>query len=128
MVDALTARSFCPRFHRAAELVGKRWSAAAIRALLPGPLRFNALQASIPGVSARMLSERLAELEDEGVVQREVSARAPVRVTYALTPKGRALARVVDALTDWAHHWTALRPGEGRDRGHARATTQRRAR
>ena len=125
MSDVGTPRSFCPRFHRAAQLVGKRWSGAVVRELLQGTRRFNALQAAIPGLSARMLTERLQELESEGVLVRAVSRGTPVQVAYTLTAKGRALGKVVDALTTWAHAWTALRPGEARPRAAARRARPR---
>jgi DNA-binding HxlR family transcriptional regulator len=120
MSDVGTPLSFCPHFHRAAELIGKRWSGAVVRELLQGTRRFNALQAAIPGLSARMLSERLQELEAEGVLVRSVTPGPPVQVAYTLTAKGRALGKVVDALTSWAHEWTPSRPGTARARGTAR--------
>jgi DNA-binding HxlR family transcriptional regulator len=52
-----------------------------------------------------MLTERLQELEQEGIVERTVIPESPVRVEYSLTPKGRALASAVDAISDWAHKW-----------------------
>lgn len=125
MADAVKA-SFCPRFHRAAELVGRRWTGAVVRALLQGLKRFNDLEAAIPGVSARMLTERLRELEAEEIVVRRVLGEAPVRVEYELTYKGRALGKVVDALTEWAHDWTELQPGDPADEPHHAARSSRR--
>ena len=52
-----------------------------------------------------MLSERLQELEQEGIVERTVVPDMPVRVEYALTRKGRALASAIDAIAEWAHKW-----------------------
>ena len=97
--------SLCPRFHRAIELVGRRWTGAIIFVLLKGRIRFAGLRAAIPEITDRMLSERLRELEQEGVVERCVVPDTPVRVEYALTEKGRALATAVDALGAWAHDW-----------------------
>lgn len=97
--------NFCPSFHKATELVGRRWTGAVVRALMGGPARFSELEAEIPGVSARMLAERLRELETEEIVAREVDAQASVRVTYQLTYKGRALGPVVEAIDSWAHDW-----------------------
>jgi DNA-binding HxlR family transcriptional regulator len=96
----------CPLFHRAVELVGRRWTGAIIFVLLlRGRTRFAGLRAAIPDITDRMLSERLRELEQEGVVERCVIPDTPVRVEYALTDKGRALATAVDALGAWAHEW-----------------------
>jgi len=96
---------FCPYYHHAVELIGRRWTGAIVRALLSGEERFSDLTAAIPGLSDRLLSERLKELEAEGVVTRTVVPETPVRIQYQLTEKGRALASVVDALSAWANRW-----------------------
>jgi DNA-binding HxlR family transcriptional regulator len=87
-------------------LVGKRWSGAILISLLDGPRRFGELARGIPGVSDRLLSERLRELEDEGVVARTVEPDAPVRVTYALTEKGAELKPAMDELGEWGRRWS----------------------
>lgn len=97
--------AFCPNFQRAVELIGSRWTGAVIRALSSGLVRFSDLTANIPGLSDRMLSERLKELEVEGVVSRTVIPETPVRVEYRLTDKGLALQRVMAELSDWAEAW-----------------------
>ncbi len=94
-------------FQRAIELIGKRWSGAVVRALLPRPARFNQLLAGIPSISDRVLTERLRELEMEGIVERLVDPGPPVRVSYRLTARGRALQPVVAAVDDWAGAWMA---------------------
>ena len=76
-----------------------------IRALLPGPARFNSLLGGIPGVSDRVLTERLRELELAGIVERLVDPGPPVRVSYRLTARGRALEPVVAAVTEWSEAW-----------------------
>ena len=95
----------CTRFHRAIELIGRRWSGAIIFVLLRSRARFAEIRDAIPEMTDRMLSERLLELEKEGIVERTVIPDTPVRVEYALTKKGRALVPAVDALVDWAHKW-----------------------
>lgn len=95
----------CTRFHKAIELIGRRWSGAIIFVLLRRRARFAEIRDAIPDMTDRMLSERLLELEEEGVVERTVIPDTPVRVEYALTKKGRALVPAVDALVDWAHKW-----------------------
>lgn len=102
----------CSRFHRASELIGRRWTGAIIYVLLRSRCRFAALRESIPDITDRMLSERLHELEQEGIVAREVVPETPVRVEYSLTKKGRALAKAIDAISDWAHDW--IEPAVGR--------------
>ena len=102
------APELCARFHRASELVGRRWTGAIIFVLLQSGCRFAALRDAIPDITDRMLSDRLQELEAEGVVERTVVPETPVRVEYALTKKGRALEAPMGALTDWAHKWVKL--------------------
>ncbi len=97
--------TFCPRFHKAVELVGGRWSGAIIRILLGGGKRFNELALAIPGISGKLLSARLRELEEAGVVKRDVDCGPPVRVTYSLTRAGTELDATVEALTQWAERW-----------------------
>src|ERR1051326_6017194 len=89
-------------FQRAIELIGKRWTGAVVRALMPAPARFNQLLSGIPGISDRVLTERLRELESEGVVERLVDPGPPVRVSYRLTARGRALGPVLSAVAEWA--------------------------
>ena len=95
----------CPIYHRAIELIGRRWTGAILSAMLAGESRFSALTESVPGLSDRLLSERLKELEVEGIVTRSVFPEIPVRIEYTLTEKGRALGEVMDAIGAWAHRW-----------------------
>jgi len=96
----------CARFHRASELIGRRWTGAIIFVLLKSRCRFATLRDAIPDITDRMLSERLQELEQEGIVERTVVPDTPVRVEYALSKKGRALASAINAIADWAEKWT----------------------
>jgi DNA-binding HxlR family transcriptional regulator len=97
--------AFCPYYHRAVEIIGRRWAGAVVRALLAGVTRFNEIATACPGMSHRVLSRRLRDLEDDGIVVRTVYGETPVRIEYRLTPKGEALAEPVIALTGWAEHW-----------------------
>ncbi len=92
-------------FQRAIELIGKRWTGAVVKALIPAPARFNQLLAGIPGISDRVLTERLRELESEGIVERLVDPGPPVRVSYRLTSRGHALEPVLAAVSQWAESW-----------------------
>src|SRR5438045_636370 len=102
------APELCVRFHRASELIGRRWTGAIIFVLLKSRCRFATLRDAIPDITDRMLSERLQELEQEKILERTVVPETPVRVEYALTKKGRALAEPIDAITQWAHKWVTL--------------------
>ena len=93
----------CSLYHRAVELVGKRWTGAILLVLMDGPLRFSQIKHLVPDLSDRLLSERLKELEGEGIVTRYEEAGASGKVQYGLTPKGRALEPAVRALKTWAN-------------------------
>lgn len=97
--------AFCPRFHHAVELIGRRWSGAILRAMLAGNVRFSDIAAAVPGLSDRLLSERLKEFEGEGLLTRAVYAETPVRIEYCLTEKGRDLGPAVEAISEWAERW-----------------------
>lgn len=100
--------SICPRYELAIQLLGKRWTGLLLYALLEGPRRFCELTTRVEGLSDRVLSDRLRELEVEGVIERIVYPQIPVRVEYQLTEKGRALEPVVHAIQTWAEKWVEL--------------------
>lgn len=100
-----SAGQICPRYEHAIHLLGKRWTGLLLYSLLKGPQRFCELTAAVEGLSDRVLSDRLRELEEEGVVERVVYPQIPVRVEYQLTDKGRALGPVVEAIYKWAEQW-----------------------
>jgi DNA-binding HxlR family transcriptional regulator len=102
----------CPRYHRAVELVGRRWTGAILMVLLQGASRFTDIVHGVPGLSDRLLSERLKELEAEKIVTRIVHPETPVRIEYQLTEKGQALFSVVEAVQDWASRWLDPEDGE----------------
>ena len=95
----------CPHFHAAIELIGKRWSGAIIWALADQPMRFAELKRAVPGLSDRLLSRRLRELETAGLINRTVEDGLPVKVTYDLTEKGRSLRPAIQTLREWACDW-----------------------
>jgi len=106
MSDSRKVPELCTNFHRASELIGRRWSGAIIYVLLKSRCRFATLREAIPDITDRMLSERLQELEHCGIVERTVIPETPVRVEYALTKKGRALMPVVNSIAEWADKWS----------------------
>jgi len=117
--------TLCNRFHRAIELIGRRWTGAIVYVLLRSRCRYATLRDAIPEITDRMLSERLQELEQEGIVERTVVPETPVRVEYALTKKGRGLAAAIEAMAAWAERWvqaevaTSKSPGVKRVRRRA---------
>lgn len=95
----------CPKFEHAFEILGKRWNGLIIYSLMERDLRFSQLEQIIPQLSARMLTFRLKELEDEGMIKRLVNDRQPIRVEYQLTEKGRDLKTAMDQIGYWATKW-----------------------
>ena len=101
----------CPRYEHAVQILGKRWTGLLLLALMDGPRRFCELTSLVEGLSDRVLSDRLRELEVEDIVHRVVYPQIPVRVEYQLTPKGRALKPVVEAIQVWAEQWVPMPDG-----------------
>ena len=95
----------CPYYDRAVEIIGRRWAGAVIRVMLAGRSRFSDIRNAIPGITDRVLSHRLRDLEADGVITRHIHDERPVRIEYRLTERGRALAAVVDAISAWANEW-----------------------
>ena len=96
----------CPHFHAAVELVGRRWAGAILWSLSKRPHYFAELTPAVPDISDRLLSQRLRELEEEGLVERTVEdGNGAPRVSYALTDKGRALEPALQELREWACEW-----------------------
>ena len=104
--------AFCATFHKAVELIGKRWTGAILRAMRSGRVRFSDISAAVPGLHDRLLSERLKELECEGIIERIVIPETPVRIEYHLSAKGHDLDGVMDAIAEWSARWIALTPDE----------------
>lgn len=101
--DPVGRAACCSLYHRAVELIGKRWTGAILMVLMDGPLRFSQIKHLVPDLSDRLLSERLKELEGEGIVARYEEGAACSRAQYGLTTKGRALEPAVRALKTWAN-------------------------
>src|SRR5438309_1873969 len=87
---------------RAAELLERRWLLSIVFAALSGARRFNEFAEAVAGISARMLAERLRDLEAAGLIDRRVIASSPPSVEYRLTQRGMALAPLIEALRAYA--------------------------
>lgn len=97
--------AYCPVFQEGVELIGRRWTGSIVRALLAGATRFGEILSQVPGLSDRLLSERLRELEAAYIVTRTVYPEVPVRIEYSLTEKGHELESIVAAISAWAEKW-----------------------
>jgi DNA-binding HxlR family transcriptional regulator len=99
----------CPHYEAAFEVLGRRWTGLIITALVDGPRRFSEVGGAVDGLSDKMLSQRLTELEESGIVTRSVDTESrPVAVSYDLTAKGKALKPAFEALQMWAEEWMAI--------------------
>lgn len=99
------AKHICPKFEKTFAMLGKRWTGLIIRILMDGSCRFIEIEHAIPGISDRMLAERLKDLEQEGIVERSVFAQTPVRIEYGLTLQGHSLAKALDSIQKWADEY-----------------------
>ncbi|PLR84816.1 winged helix-turn-helix transcriptional regulator [Bacillus sp. V33-4] len=96
--------ALCPRFEKAMSILSQRWTGLIIYQMLSGPQRFCTIESAI-GVSGRLLSERLKELENQGIVNREVFPETPVRIEYSLTEKGLSLEPLMREIEKWSQTW-----------------------
>ena len=103
-----TDRAVCESFQHAAQLVGQRWVPQIVWVLLGGPRRYSVVRTAIPEISDTVLSDRLRDLESGGILTRSVTPSTPVLIEYALTDRGRDLAKVIDGLAKWADRWAAV--------------------
>jgi len=88
------------------EVLGKRWSLHILKNLSTnGIIRFNELKRLIPEISSTVLSQRLLELEREGLISKKVYSEIPVRVEYSLTPRTKELETILQQLNDWINRW-----------------------
>jgi len=88
-----------------AKLIGKKWYLIILHELTGGAMGFNELKRSVRGISAKVLSESLAELEQRQLVSRTVQSESPIRVEYRLTEKGRDLGNLFEAMRAWGTKW-----------------------
>jgi DNA-binding HxlR family transcriptional regulator len=100
---------FCS-FTRALDVVGDRWNLLIVRELLPGPLRYNNLKASLAGIATNLLAERLRSLEEHLIIERRLGDTG---VLYALTPWGAELREPIEALARWGS--PLMKTGRGSD-------------
>lgn len=94
---------YCP-VARATEILGDRWTLLIVRDLIYGARHFNALERGLPGIPTAMLANRLKRLQQAGIIEREVGSGSQ-KVSYSLTPAGKALVPIMDALSEWGAKW-----------------------
>ncbi len=94
----------CP-VEAAIDVFGGKWKSVILYHLLPGAVRFNELQRRVGDVTQRMLTKQLRDLEDSGLIHREVYAEVPPKVEYSLTKKGRTLDPILQDLKVWGEKY-----------------------
>lgn len=99
--------AICPKFEKAISLLSQRWTALVIYQLLSGPQRFNEIQSAI-GISGKVLSDRLKELEHQGLIKREVIPNTPVIIEYSLTEKGYSMEPILKSIENWSQTWIKI--------------------
>ena len=88
-----------------AKIIGKKWYLIILHELTRTPMGFNDLKRAVRGISAKVLSENLTELESRGLLTRSVYSDSPMRVEYALTDKGRELDGIFMSMRVWGEKW-----------------------
>ena len=91
----------CP-IERGMRIIGGKWKGSILWHLKDGPVRFNDLARMLGGASKKMISQRLSEMEETGLLERKVLSSRPVAVNYEITPFGRSALRVLEELKDWS--------------------------
>ena len=104
----MSKHELCPKYEKAFELLGKKWTGLIIRTLLSESKRFSDISEMIPNVSAKVLTDRFRELEKEGIIVRNVYPEIPVRIEYKLTEMGKSLEPALDEIQKWAEKWIEI--------------------
>ncbi|HEY9674002.1 MAG TPA: helix-turn-helix domain-containing protein [Waterburya sp.] len=95
-----THRVSCP-VERTLEVIGGRWKVLILRELFQGVKRFGQLHRALHGITQKMLTQQLREMEEDGIIHREVYLQVPPKVEYSLTPLGESLRPIIDAMHEW---------------------------
>ena len=99
--------TICPKFEKAISILSQRWTGLVIYQLLTGKQRFNEIQSAI-GISGKVLSDRLKDLEQKGLVKRDVIPDTPVVIEYSLTYKGRSMEPILKSIEQWSQEWMQI--------------------
>lgn len=95
-----TERASCP-VERTLDVIAGRWKVLILRELFLGVRRFGQLHRALHGITQKMLTQQLREMEEDGIVHREVYLQVPPKVEYSLTPLGESLKPIIDAMHEW---------------------------
>lgn len=90
------------------QLIGSKWKLLILRNLMTRPWRFNELKRDLEGISQKVLTDSLRSLESDGIVERTIYPEVPPRVEYSLTPLGRSIKPILDAMEKWGNDYKKL--------------------
>lgn len=105
MTNELKDKTIDKKQEQSYHLIGKKWTGLIIHTLMEQPKRFSEIHSIIPDLSKRVLNERLKELENSGIIIRNVVTDRPVKIEYSLTEKGSELGTALKSLENWADKW-----------------------
>lgn len=99
--------TICSKYEQTFNILGKRWNALIIDVLSQSEMRFSELSRTIEDLSDRVLTERLHELEEKGIVEKNTNCFGTAKFTYRLTKRGKELAKATESLKKWSEKWMA---------------------
>jgi DNA-binding HxlR family transcriptional regulator len=99
------SNELCPKVESSLNMLGKKWVGLIIYTLMSGPKKFSDMEKFIPGLSSRLLNERLKELEKLGVIKKTIYSESAIRIEYELTRKGLDLESTFKNIGEWADKW-----------------------
>ena len=127
LVPSRPKLDLCP-VTETAKIIGKKWYLIILHELTRQPMGFNELKRAVRGISAKVLSENLGELESKGLLTRTVYSESPIRVEYGLTDKGRELDGIFVSMRIWGEKWAICLDGDDApDAAHAAGPAKREA-
>ncbi|MBM7601087.1 DNA-binding HxlR family transcriptional regulator [Virgibacillus halotolerans] len=100
----MTQPTICPKFEKAISLLSQKWTTLVIYQLLLGTQHFSEIRSAI-GISGKVLSDRLKDLENQQIVKREVIPETPVIIEYSLTEKGKSMEPIIRDIEKWSQFW-----------------------
>lgn len=103
MTQPIYSEQVCQNYHQAIEFIGKKWIGAILYSLVDGPLRYNEIHARIEGISDRLLTQRLNELVDADMIEKEYINDSVKKTKYCLTENGQAFKEVIHSIQKWVH-------------------------
>ncbi len=100
--------TLCPKVEKALSIFSRKWVGQIVLVLLNEPKRFCELAQPIDGISEKMLSQRLKELEKEDIIKKVIETKSPLKITYQLTEKGKKMAPILNEIENWSEEYVTI--------------------